>query len=104
MAYKTLESILTNHSQAHSLSFFSRICKLECNTTSDWLNRMVRQSEVVFVLHSHAAKYKKNSGERDKEHSKEPLVNTDPEFYTNRKHTHYFCVELDEVDRKIFHR
>ena len=21
--------------------FFSKICKLECNTTSDWLNRMV---------------------------------------------------------------
>ena len=34
-------SLFTNHSQEHSLFFFSKICKLECNTTSDWLNRMV---------------------------------------------------------------
>ena len=25
----------------HSLSFSPRFCKFECNTTSDWLNRMV---------------------------------------------------------------
>ena len=34
-------SVPTNHSQEHSLSFFFKICKFECNTTSDWLNHMV---------------------------------------------------------------
>ena len=31
--------------------FFSKICKLECNTTSDWLNRMVKsiRSSVTFI-------------------------------------------------------
>ena len=33
--------VFTNHSQEHSLSFSQRICQFECNTTSDWLNRMV---------------------------------------------------------------
>ena len=39
---KTFENIFSfSHSQEHSLSFFSKICKMECNTTSDWLNHMV---------------------------------------------------------------
>ena len=46
-------SAFTNHTQEHSLSFFLKICKLECNMTSDWLN----QSEVVF--HSNASIYRK---------------------------------------------
>ena len=33
-------SVFTNHSQEHSLSS-SQFCIFECNTTSDWLNRMV---------------------------------------------------------------
>ena len=47
-------SIFTNYSQEYnSVSFFTNIFKLECNTTSDWLNRWFIQSEVV--LHSNAA-------------------------------------------------
>ena len=34
-------SVFTDHSQENSLSFSSRFCKFECNTHSDWLNRMV---------------------------------------------------------------
>ena len=34
-------SVFTTHSHEHSLSFSPRFCKSECNTTSDWLNRMV---------------------------------------------------------------
>ena len=33
-------SILTNHSRSF-FDFSYKICKLECNTTSDWLNHMV---------------------------------------------------------------
>ena len=36
-------SLFTNHSREHSLSFSPAFCKFECNTTSDWLNRMVCQ-------------------------------------------------------------
>ena len=34
-------SVLINHSQEHSMPFIPKILQLECNTTSDWLNRMV---------------------------------------------------------------
>ena len=37
--------------------FVSKICKFECNTTSDWLNRTFSQSEVV--LHSNASIHRK---------------------------------------------
>ena len=33
--------VFTNHSQEHSSSFSPRFCNFECNTTTDWLNRMV---------------------------------------------------------------
>ena len=33
--------VFTNHSQEHSSSFSPRFCKFECNTNSDWLNRMI---------------------------------------------------------------
>ena len=52
----TLGSVFTNSSQEHSLSFFSKICKLECSTTSDF-----GQSDVV--LHPNASKYRKKIGE-----------------------------------------
>ena len=39
--------VLTNHSQEHSLSYSARVSKFECNTTSDWLNQMVFQSQVA---------------------------------------------------------
>ena len=52
--------VFTNYSQEYALSyflsFFSKICKLECNTTSDWLKRMIYQPEVL--LRSDAAKYR----------------------------------------------
>ena len=35
------EPIFTNHFQEYSLSFAPGFYKFECNTTSDWLNRMV---------------------------------------------------------------
>ena len=53
--YKTF-SVLFSRARIHQrfsrtfFNFFFKICKLECNTTSDWLN----QSQVV--LHSNAAK------------------------------------------------
>ena len=37
----TSGSVYTNHSQEYSLSFSPRLCQFECDTTSDWLNRMV---------------------------------------------------------------
>ena len=37
--------------------FFSKICKFECKTTSDWLIVWFSQSEVM--LHSNAYKYEK---------------------------------------------
>ena len=30
-----------NHSQKHHLPFSPRFCKFECNTSPNWLNRMV---------------------------------------------------------------
>ena len=48
-------SVFTNHSQEHSLSFSAR---LECNTTFDWLNRVVEPMG-SFVLHSSASKNRK---------------------------------------------
>ena len=42
-------SVFTKYSQEHS-----RFYDIECNTTSEWLNRWFSQSEVV--LHSNAAK------------------------------------------------
>ena len=37
----SLGSVFTNHSQEHSLCFSPRICKFECNATSDWLHHTV---------------------------------------------------------------
>ena len=34
-------SVFKNHSQEHPVSFSPGFCKFECNTTADWLNRMV---------------------------------------------------------------
>ena len=34
-------SVFTNDSQEHSLSYSPRFSKVECNTTSDWLNQTV---------------------------------------------------------------
>ena len=34
-------SVFTKHSQEHPLFFSPRFCKVECNTTSDWLNHTV---------------------------------------------------------------
>ena len=34
-------SVFTNHSKEDALPFPPRFCKFECNTTSDWLNRMI---------------------------------------------------------------
>ena len=34
-------SIITNHSQEHSLVSFPKNCNTECNTTSGWLKRVV---------------------------------------------------------------
>ena len=44
--------------------FFSKICKFNCNTTSDWLKHWVNQSNVV--LHSNAAKYRNNLKKKTK--------------------------------------
>ena len=60
---KTSGSIFTSHSRERPLSFSPRLGKFECNTTSDWLNRMV------------TANYRKIQ-----EHSEEWVVNTDPKL------------------------
>ena len=36
------ETVRTNHSRTQPLSLSARFCKLESNTTSDWINRMVK--------------------------------------------------------------
>ena len=59
-----------NRSLKRTLSFSPKICKMECNTTSHWLNHMVSQSEVV--LHSNAFEYRKIW-------RTERLLNTDPD-------------------------
>ena len=50
IVYRTLDlevagsipgSVFTKHSQEHFFVFFSKICKLECNPISNWLNHMV---------------------------------------------------------------
>ena len=57
--------------------FFSKICKLKCNTTSDWLNHMVCQSELFYIQMLLDIE---KSGEYDKQCSKEWLVNTGPDL------------------------
>ena len=59
-----------------SLFFSPKIGKLECNTTSDWLNHMVYpiRSCVTFKCFY----IQKKSGEQNKEHSKDWSVNMDP--------------------------
>ena len=42
------------------LSFSPRFCKRECNITSDWLNHTVYCGQSKAVLHSNAARYRKN--------------------------------------------
>ena len=61
------------------------ISKYECNTSSDWLSRMVIGQTVWFsqleaVLCSNAAKYRKIWRTKLKKGSEEWLVNTDPDF------------------------
>ena len=36
-----LKVALNPNTTNQPIVFFSKICKLECNTTPDWLNRMV---------------------------------------------------------------
>ena len=46
----------TDYSQENSLSYSPRFCKFERNTTCDWLNHIVCQSEVVLL--SNTSKYR----------------------------------------------
>ena len=73
--YRRPRSIFTNHSFERSLSYspnFHIFDAFECNTTSYWLNRMVEpiRSCVTFKFAT--------LGEKDKEYSRERLVNRDP--------------------------
>ena len=54
---------------SRTFCLLSKNCKLECNTTFDWLNRMVKQSEVM--LHPNAVCVCVCVGERERERERE---------------------------------
>ena len=46
--------------------FFSKICTLECNTTSDWLNNTVKPIGICVAFLKMPLNMEKKSGEQDK--------------------------------------
>ena len=70
-------SVFSNNFQKTLLVFFLKFCKLECNTTSDRLNRVGLANQKLHYIQMLLNKEK--SVELDKERSKEWLVNANPE-------------------------
>ena len=72
-------SVFTKPFSRKFFVFFSKICKLECNTTSDWLNHnygLTNQKLHYIQMLLNNEKLE----EYGKKYSTEWVVNTDPDF------------------------